>query len=99
MKTYEIDAREITYLTVCVEANTEAEALDLAKAKFMEGVCNYGDTELDKTSLYISGVFSDDLGECDICNKDYELTDNTTRCGECGNCGECCQHGKVKEND
>jgi len=31
-------------------------------------------------------------GECDTCNKEYDLADRTARCGECGNCNNCCTH-------
>ena len=31
-------------------------------------------------------------GTCDTCEGSYDLSNNTTRCGDCGNCGECCTH-------
>lgn len=32
------------------------------------------------------------MGTCDTCDKEYVVSDNTTRCGTCGECSECCDH-------
>ena len=39
----------------------------------------------------------DEMGECDTCQKPYELASRWNRCGECGDCGECCEHAKEWE--
>jgi hypothetical protein len=33
-----------------------------------------------------------DFGECDTCEKQYELSSRDGRCGECGECAEHCEH-------
>ena len=38
------------------------------------------------------------VGECDTCNKEYDLSDRTNRCGDCGNCNNCCTHEREGAN-
>jgi hypothetical protein len=38
-----------------------------------------------------------DLGNCDTCNKFYELSSRFGRCGDCGECAEHCDHVPADE--
>lgn len=57
MRTFDIDARMITYITLAVEADTPEEALAKAKQLISEGMFLEGDTELDRDSLEIVGEY------------------------------------------
>lgn len=57
MKTYDVSAREITYLSFVVEANSPAEAVEKARELYAQGEALYGDSELDRTTLEVCGVY------------------------------------------
>lgn len=57
MQTYDVSAREITYLSFVVEAETEAEAIEKAKDQYEQGLALYGDNELDNATLEVCGGY------------------------------------------
>jgi hypothetical protein len=57
MATYDVSARETTYLSFIVEADTPAEAIEKAKQQYEQGLALIGDTELDRTTLEVCGVY------------------------------------------
>lgn len=57
MATFDVSAREITYLSFIIEADTPAEAITKAKYQYEQGLALIGDTELDRTTLEVCGVY------------------------------------------
>jgi hypothetical protein len=40
-----------------------------------------------------------DFGQCDGCDKFYELSSRVSRCGDCGDCAVCCNHKDILRGD
>jgi hypothetical protein len=46
----------------------------------------------EPTGAHFTFTPQDEMGECDKCGNDYELSSRDGRCGDCGNCSGCCAH-------